>query len=246
MTTVSPTLRQRLDPPDAPLSLPLFQCFAVAEKTKRNENITSNLPDEVLLARLREEMNEERRDNFWEQLFQRHYRRIASWCYNIYGDRESARDLAQEIMIKVYRNLDSFRGSSKFTTWLYSITHNHCRNALRAACKEKRMFRPLDETCVGQHYIEPDLELALDMEQMKRLLYETLEPAELRVVILHYGEELTLAVVTKLLGLNNLSGAKAYIVSARRKLKASADRMRVRRLVVLRSPNPHLMRDRRD
>jgi hypothetical protein len=39
---------------------------------------------------------------------------------------------------------------------------------------------------------------------------------------LHYGDEMTLDAITRLLALTNMSGAKAYIVSARRKLKAAA------------------------
>ncbi len=48
----------------------------------------------------------------------------------------------------------------------------------------------------------------------------TLEPLELRVMTLHYGHEVPLATITRELALSNPSGAKAYIVNARRKLHA--------------------------
>ena len=121
-------------------------------------------------------------------------------------------------MIKAYSNLGSFSGGSKFSSWLYAIARNHCNNALRATCKERYLTRPLDEIVERDVCVEPGFEYAIDAERMKRLLCEILEPIEILVLTLHYGEELTLAVITRLLGLTNLSGAKAYIVSSRRKL----------------------------
>jgi DNA-directed RNA polymerase specialized sigma subunit len=56
-------------------------------------------------------------------------------------------------------------------------------------------------------------------ELMKRLVQESLDETENKVMILHYVDELPLDSINRLLGLTNTSGAKAYIVSARRKLK---------------------------
>jgi len=61
--------------------------------------------------------------------FRRHHVKVARWCLSVTGDRESAADLAQENLRKAYQNLSYFKGQSKFSTWLYSITRNHCLNA---------------------------------------------------------------------------------------------------------------------
>jgi RNA polymerase sigma-70 factor (ECF subfamily) len=47
------------------------------------------------------------------------------------GDREQAQDLLQETFVKAWRGLKGFRGRSAFTTWLYRITVNVCRDAAR-------------------------------------------------------------------------------------------------------------------
>jgi DNA-directed RNA polymerase specialized sigma24 family protein len=47
-------------------------------------------------------------------LFARHYERMARWCYRFTGDRESAAYLAQNVFLKAHRNLDTFRGISQF------------------------------------------------------------------------------------------------------------------------------------
>src|SRR6266852_4893513 len=90
------------------------------------------LSDEELVARARAPAGSPPAVELIDELFRRHYGRVARWCFRFSGDRESAADLAQEIFVKVYRSLGSFHGHSKFSTWLYSIARNECLNAVRA------------------------------------------------------------------------------------------------------------------
>lgn len=159
---------------------------------------------------------------FLSELFQRHRARVASWCFRITGDVNSAADLAQEIFLKAFQRLATFQGNSKFTTWLYSITRNHCLDAMRS-----RATRPEE---VSDDLLEEigdlaawELSSALERREAEDLLHQlirqSLDDTEIQVVRLHYVEELPLDSISRLLGLTNQSGAKAYIVSARRKLK---------------------------
>src|SRR5512134_1100027 len=68
-----------------------------------------------------------------DELFSRHYERVARWCFRFTNDRQSAADLAQEVFLKAHRHLDAFRGSSRFTTWLYVIVRNESLNWLKRA-----------------------------------------------------------------------------------------------------------------
>ena len=61
---------------------------------------------------------------------------------------------------------------------------------------------------------------------MKELMKKTLDDTEANVMTLHFGEEMTLGAITRLLSLTNPSGAKAYIVSARRKMSGAVARLR--------------------
>ena len=69
---------------------------------------------------------------------------------------------------------------------------------------------------------EPDSAAARgqDLERLRHAMASELEPLESRVVYLHHVDGLTLPAITELLRLQNKSGAKAYIVSGMRKLKA--------------------------
>ena len=179
------------------------------------------LSDEELVERYRAEPASSPGKSFLNQLFARHHTRVASWCFRMTGRVDSAADLAQEVFLKAFQRLDSFRGDSKFTTWLYSIARNHCMDEFRS-----RATRPAETTdVVLDQMIDSRFEdVSRTMERreseqlVRQLMREALDGTESEVMTMHYVHELPLDSITRLLGLRNQSGAKAYIVSARRKL----------------------------
>lgn len=68
----------------------------------------------------------------FDQLVLKYKDRIFNLCYRSLGDYQEAYDTAQEIFIKVYKNLHSFRGEASFLTWLYTIAGNTCKNRLKS------------------------------------------------------------------------------------------------------------------
>lgn len=56
---------------------------------------------------------------------------VYNLALRLLGDREDARDLAQDVFLQVYRTLSGFRGRSSLKTWIYRITVNLCRNRYR-------------------------------------------------------------------------------------------------------------------
>lgn len=69
--------------------------------------------------------------NAFSELVERYQSKIINMAYGMLSDQEDAYDAAQEVFIKVYRNLDSFEGKSSFSTWIYRITVNVCNDILR-------------------------------------------------------------------------------------------------------------------
>jgi RNA polymerase sigma-70 factor (ECF subfamily) len=179
------------------------------------------LSDDELVEKYRAARSSPRGQAFLNQLFERHHAKVASWCLRMTGDVNSASDMAQDIFLKAFQRIDSFRGDSRFTTWLYSIARNRCLDEMRS-----RAGKPGESPEAGMEDM-PDLRTeqvssALERresEQLARqLMRESLDPIEAEVMTMHYVHELPLDAITKLLGLTNASGAKAHIVSARRKL----------------------------
>jgi RNA polymerase sigma-70 factor (ECF subfamily) len=60
------------------------------------------------------------------ELVQRYEDMIYSFSYKVCRNKEKAEETLQDTFINVYKNLSSFRGGSKFSTWLYSIVSNNC------------------------------------------------------------------------------------------------------------------------
>ena len=183
-----------------------------------------NLSDEELIALYRDNWGSRLREDAAAELFLRHQARIARWCYRFTHDRESACDLAQEILLRAFRNLDSYRGECRFSTWLYVIARNLCMTAMQKRSSEPVWVAKTSATDFPDT-ATVDVHTAVETEQCRRknwrFILDTLDHTEARVMMLHYGEEMPLKSVSRVLGLTNKSGAKAYIVSARRKLNAA-------------------------
>jgi RNA polymerase sigma-70 factor, ECF subfamily len=61
----------------------------------------------------------------WEELVQRHARRVFNLCYRFTNNRTDAEDLSQEVFLRIYRTLPSYRPEfGAFPTWLTSVTRN--------------------------------------------------------------------------------------------------------------------------
>lgn len=76
------------------------------------------------------------------QIMQRHEDRIFGLALKMMGNRQDALDATQEAFIAAYRRAGSFRGDAAFSTWLYRIAINTCRDMLR---KRDRTPQPIDE-----------------------------------------------------------------------------------------------------
>ncbi len=161
-------------------------------------------------------------DAYLSALYRRYQPKVAAWCLRICNDREEAADVAQEVFLRVHQRLDSFRGDSRFSTWLYTVTRSvainrgvAARRRQAEALDDEGMPEPVDPSAGAERELEQKEILAAFREAMDR----DLEPLEAKVLYLHFVDGMPLAAITDLLGLENKSGAKAYIVSGGRKLK---------------------------
>src|SRR5918998_4526217 len=87
-------------------------------------------------------------DSF-NQLVLRWERPIYALAYRVIGREEEARDVCQEAFLRAYRALPGFKGEAKFSSWLYRITLNLCRDWIR---KERRA--PVSQAPEGIDLIE--------------------------------------------------------------------------------------------
>lgn len=177
--------------------------------------------DRELIAMIRRSSGAAR-DELLDRLFRRHHQRVLRWCRRYCGDPETAADLTQEVFLRVHQRLDTFRQQSSFTTWLYTVTRSVAINRNRAE-RSRRAAASVDDIDFPEP-VDPapdaaDVAAGRQMaRELRRALESDLEPREAQVLYLHFVDAMTLPAITELLGLENKSGAKAYIVSGKRKL----------------------------
>ncbi|HLX12567.1 MAG TPA: sigma-70 family RNA polymerase sigma factor [Bacteroidota bacterium] len=100
--------------------------------------------DEKLLIRQAQNGN----TSAFERLVQRYDKRVLSIAANYVRSSEDAKDIYQEVLIKVYRGLPRFQGLSEFSTWLYRITTNVCLT--HKAQKKNKYHASIDEERDGE------------------------------------------------------------------------------------------------
>lgn len=77
------------------------------------------------------EFLEKRDGSAFTRLMTKYKNTVYAFCFRYTGNREDAEDIAQEVFIRVYKYIDTFRGESKFSSWLYRLTVNTCHNYVR-------------------------------------------------------------------------------------------------------------------
>lgn len=70
-------------------------------------------------------------------LYRRHGRRLLGFLWRACGDRDAAEDLAQEVLLNVFRARASYRPIARFTTWLYTLARHACANRRQRAQRER-------------------------------------------------------------------------------------------------------------
>ncbi len=116
----------------------------------------------------------------FQELVERYRTRVASIAYQVLGNYEDARDVAQEVFIKLYRGIGGFDPHKKFFTWLYRLTVNAAIDYLRA--KKRRSY----ENSLDEH---PDLFLSIPSPESE-LASQEFERRELRKLFIDLAEKL--------------------------------------------------------
>lgn len=126
-------------------------------------------------------------------LIRRYEDRLMRYVFRIGGgSRESVEDVVQNIFIKAYINIQSFRKGQKFSSWLYGIAHNECIDYWRRNKKHTQISidddLELAATIASEENIEKDLFLKDDQARIREVLNQL--PTQYReVLVLRYLEE---------------------------------------------------------
>jgi RNA polymerase sigma factor (sigma-70 family) len=155
------------------------------------------------------------------ELYSRYYKKVYQKCVSIIKDQDEAFDLAQETLLKAFNKLDTFRGESSFSTWLFIITQRHCLAALR---KEKKSLivgsESVNETMdfTGSPAAE-ESDQRVEQEKIMFGLLNSLPDSEMQLLMLKYRDGESIETLQSKLNLSS-SAIKMRLKRSKEKLNA--------------------------
>lgn len=143
-------------------------------------------------------------DTAWADLIGRHRRRLFSLAYRFTGQYQEAEELTQEIIVRVYRQLDRFDPRAHFAVWLNSVARNYCIDHYRMKVRERQRLLPEEahlERAPGSALLAPD-RLLEAREARTNLLaaLDGLSPKLREVVQLRFFQEMPYEEICERLG----------------------------------------------
>ena len=149
----------------------------------------SRLSDEQLMERAAND-----NERAFAELYNRYARRLQSFLYRqLEGDSELAADYAHDTFLRIYDARRQYRQNRSFTTWLFSVAYNLCKNRYRHLQVETKAMALIDQQPEAE---QPDVEVRLSHEELAEALRSILNdlPADARMLFaLRFEEELTVA-----------------------------------------------------
>ena len=165
----------------------------------------------------------------FDEMVTRHQDAVYTLCVRIVGNHEDAGDCAQDVFIKVYRNLKDFRFKSSLATWIYRIAVNTCRNHLASAGRRSSdRTLSLDDgpgpgTVSGNYAPDSsfDPEVQFERKELESLIMDsigTLPEIQRELVILRDMEGRSYDDIAQITGLRG-GTIKSKLARARQKLR---------------------------
>jgi RNA polymerase sigma-70 factor (ECF subfamily) len=165
-------------------------------------------------------------DQAFEILVTRHQTSVLNLIYRFIGDKTQAKDLAQEVFIRVWQAARSYKPEAKFTTWIYRITANLCFNELKSSRRKKwlqflrsdedREVRMEEDIAEGSPSPE-DLLLAKEQSRQISKALQRLPENQRMALILKRYDDLSYQEIAEVLGCS-VSAVESLLVRAKRTL----------------------------
>ena len=174
------------------------------------------LSDEDLIFKIIETNNTQ----LFAILYDRFSKVVYNKCYGFSKNKEEAEDLTHDVFIRLFVKLKTFKGNSKFSTWLYSFTYNFCVNYV-----QRNDFKKKEKvTVVTDNIQDDDLSQEIDDLTLFELKSEKLakalsliDPTEKMILLMKYQDDMTIKEIQDSLNLGE-SAVKMRIKRAKQKV----------------------------
>jgi RNA polymerase sigma-70 factor (ECF subfamily) len=155
-------------------------------------------------------------NSLFSVLYARYHAKVLDKCYSLLHNRELAEEFAEDVLSKTYEKLSGFKGNSSFSSWLYSITYNHCIDFLR---EKKKLHYPNWNTQNELPEIIDDLEedfTDMHYSRMMKIL-DIMHAEERAMLLMKYQDDMPIREIANSLRLTE-GAAKMRIKRAKARL----------------------------
>jgi RNA polymerase sigma-70 factor, ECF subfamily len=160
----------------------------------------------------------------FEALYERYHRRVFLWCLRVVRNADEAEDLRQDVFLLLFRKIDTYRGQSAFSTWLYRLATNVALMRVRKKVLPQTSVDEILET--GEGAINPRLELknsdraqtALAARVDLQRMYEQMPSGYRKALFLHDSEEYTHPEISVIIGCS-IGTSKSQLHKARKRIR---------------------------
>ncbi len=178
--------------------------------------VLKKITDEDLVFKIVETNNAE----LFAELYDRFSRVVYNKCFGFSKSREEAEDLTHDVFIRLFVKLRTFKGNSKFSTWLYSFTYNFCVNYVQRNVhkKKERVTVVTDQIKEDNAFEQVDDATLFELKSKKLARVLTLiEPAEKMILLMKYQDDMTIKDIMEALKIGE-SAVKMRIKRAKAKV----------------------------
>jgi len=175
-----------------------------------------DISDEELVKKIVEKKD----STMFGVIYDRYSRMVYNKCYGFAKSQKEAEDLTQDVFLMLFVKLGSFKGKSKFSTWLYSFTYNFCINYVNRD-KGRKISDKASNIDDSEYKLSVEVTdeslLDLQVEKLKQAL-ELIAPEEKTLLLLKYQDGVSIKELASIMELGSsavkmrLKRAKARVI----------------------------------
>ncbi len=154
-------------------------------------------------------------NRYFEEIYERYAEKVYRKCYSFVNDRAMAEDMSHDIFLKVVTKIGTFKQTARFSTWLFSITYNHCMDNIRKTKKTRE--EALDENIEFIEEVVDQELMSLQSEGLRKSL-EKISPEEKAIILMKYQDNFSIKDIAESLNVSE-SAVKMRLLRTKDKMK---------------------------